>query len=63
MKFTIHISRNMEVHISIVHKREAFRHHSVIAWAAKATMAGFGIQGYALAITALAGMSGGKSKR
>jgi 3-dehydroquinate dehydratase len=35
----------------------------VIAWAAKATMAGFGIEGYALAITALAGMSGAKSKR
>jgi len=53
----------IEVHVTNIFARERFRHHSVIAWAAKATMAGFGIQGYALAITALAGMSGGKSKR
>ena len=33
----------IEVHISNVHKREAFRHHSYIAPAAKAVMAGFGV--------------------
>ncbi|HSV55434.1 MAG TPA: type II 3-dehydroquinate dehydratase [Burkholderiaceae bacterium] len=44
----------IELHISNVHAREAFRHHSYISPAAKAVMAGFGVQGYALAIAALA---------
>ena len=48
-----------EVHISNVHKREAFRHHSYISPAAKAVMCGFGVNGYALAIAALAGMQAG----
>jgi 3-dehydroquinate dehydratase-2 len=43
----------IELHISNVHAREAFRHHSYISPAAKAVMAGFGVQGYALAIAAL----------
>ena len=47
-----------ELHISNVHAREAFRHHSFISPAAKAVMAGFGVQGYALAITGLAGLAG-----
>ena len=47
----------IEVHVTNIFAREAFRHHSVIAPVAKATMAGFGIEGYALAITALAGMA------
>jgi len=46
----------IELHISNVHAREAFRHHSYISPAAKAVMAGFGVSGYALAITGLAGM-------
>jgi 3-dehydroquinate dehydratase-2 len=46
----------IELHISNVHAREAFRHHSYISPAAKAVMAGFGVPGYALAIAALAGM-------
>ncbi|QTN28425.1 type II 3-dehydroquinate dehydratase [Rhodoferax sp. AJA081-3] len=46
----------IELHISNVHAREAFRHHSYISPAAKAVMAGFGVNGYALAITGLAGM-------
>ena len=46
----------IELHISNVHAREAFRHHSYISPAAKAVMAGFGVQGYALAIAALAAM-------
>ena len=50
----------VECHVTNIFAREAFRHQSVIAWACKATMAGFGIQGYVLAITAIAGM---KSKR
>lgn len=39
-----------EVHISQVHKREAFRHHSYVSQRADAVMAGFGIEGYALAM-------------
>ena len=46
----------IELHISNVHAREAFRHHSYISPAAKAVMAGFGVQGYALAIAGLAGL-------
>ena len=46
----------IELHISNVHAREAFRHHSYISPAAKAVIAGFGVAGYSLAITGLAGM-------
>lgn len=46
----------IELHISNVHAREAFRHHSYISPVAKAVMAGFGVNGYALAIAGLAGM-------
>jgi len=46
----------IELHISNVHAREAFRHHSFISPAAKAVMAGFGVQGYALAIAGLVGL-------
>ena len=45
----------IELHISNVHAREAFRHHSYISPAARAVMAGFGVHGYPLAIAALAG--------
>src|SRR5574343_456710 len=44
----------IELHISNVHAREAFRHTSWIAPVAKAVMAGFGVNGYALAIAGLA---------
>ena len=40
----------VEVHISNVHKREVFRHHSYLSDVAEAVMAGFGTQGYALAL-------------
>jgi 3-dehydroquinate dehydratase II len=53
----------IEVHVTNIYAREAFRHHSLIARVAKATMAGFGIQGYALAIAGLAAMTGSKTKR
>ena len=43
----------IELHISNVHAREAFRHHSYLSPAAKAVMAGFGVKGYALAIEGL----------
>ena len=44
----------VELHISNVHARETFRHHSYLASAARAVMCGFGVQGYALAIDGLA---------
>ena len=53
----------IEVHVTNIFARESWRHSSVIATAAKATMAGFGIHGYALAIEALAQMTSKKSKR
>lgn len=40
----------VEVHISNVHKREAFRHHSYVSTRADAVLAGFGTQGYELAL-------------
>lgn len=43
----------VEVHISNVHAREAFRHHSFISPAAAGIVVGFGIEGYALAIEGL----------
>jgi 3-dehydroquinate dehydratase II len=43
----------IELHISNVHAREAFRHHSWLSPVARAVMAGFGVQGYALAIAGL----------
>ena len=44
----------VELHISNVFAREAFRHHSSISAAAKAVMCGWGVQGYAMAIDGLA---------
>jgi 3-dehydroquinate dehydratase II len=44
----------VELHISQVHKRESFRHHSYVSLRADAVMAGFGTQGYTLAIQRLA---------
>lgn len=44
----------IELHISNVHARESFRHHSWISPVAHGVMVGFGFQGYALAIAALA---------
>ena len=52
----------VEVHISNVHARENFRHHSFTAKAAFATLSGFGIDGYRLAINGLAAKIGAKAK-
>jgi 3-dehydroquinate dehydratase-2 len=46
--------RLIELHISNVHAREPFRHHSWLSPVASGVILGFGIQGYALAIAALA---------
>ena len=43
----------IELHISNVHAREEFRHHSYISPAARGIIVGFGVQGYALAMNAL----------
>lgn len=44
----------IEVHISNVHKREAFRHHSYVSGRADAVIVGCGVNGYALAIRQVA---------
>jgi 3-dehydroquinate dehydratase-2 len=53
----------VEVHISNVYMREDFRHHSFIAKAAYASLCGFGIDGYGLAIEGLAVKTGASAKR
>jgi 3-dehydroquinate dehydratase-2 len=44
----------VEVHITNIHKREQFRHHSYISGVADAVIAGAGITGYRLAVEYLA---------
>ncbi len=48
----------IEVHISNVHRRETFRHHSYLSAAAAGIIIGFGVAGYPLALRALAELSG-----
>lgn len=43
----------IEVHISNVHTREEFRHHSYISPACKGVICGFGLDSYRLAVSAL----------
>jgi len=52
----------IEVHISNIHSREPFRHRSYVSKAARAVLCGFGIDGYALAISGLAAMIGAKDR-
>lgn len=52
----------IEVHITNIHRRESFRHNSYVSKAAKAVIAGFGIDGYALALTGLARLAGAADK-
>jgi len=40
----------IEVHISNVHQRESFRHHSYVSLRAEGVIAGFGIEGYEAAV-------------
>ena len=44
----------IEVHVTNIHRREAFRQHSFVSKAAVGVICGFGINGYALALTAMA---------
>jgi 3-dehydroquinate dehydratase-2 len=48
----------IEVHISNVHRREAFRHHSYVSLTATGVMAGFGTHGYQLALRHVARLIG-----
>jgi 3-dehydroquinate dehydratase II len=47
----------IEVHISNVHAREEFRHHSYISAVATGVIVGLGVQGYVLALRYLASLS------
>lgn len=53
----------IETHITNIHAREEFRQNSYVSKAAKAVIAGFGITGYALAITGVAALIGAKAKK
>jgi len=44
----------IECHISNVHKRESFRHHSYVSLRADGVIAGFGTQGYLLSLRRVA---------
>jgi 3-dehydroquinate dehydratase II len=48
----------MEVHISNIHKREAFRHHSYVSQRADAVIAGCGTEGYRFALRRIASLVG-----
>ena len=43
----------VEIHISNVHQREAFRHHSMISSACRGVICGFGLDSYRLAVEGL----------
>jgi len=47
-------ARLIEVHISNIHAREQFRHHSVISAVASGVIAGLGLDGYRLALQHIA---------
>ncbi len=53
----------VEVHLSNIYRREAFRHHSHISQAATGVICGFGGQGYLLALEAVAGILAQASKK
>ena len=50
----------IEVHISNVHKRETFRHHSYVSSVASGVVVGCGTQGYDLALRRIAKLIGAK---
>ncbi|WP_375261108.1 type II 3-dehydroquinate dehydratase [Palleronia sp.] len=50
----------IEVHISNVHKRESFRHHSYVSSRADGVIAGLGIEGYAAGVRRVVAMEAKK---
>ncbi len=48
----------IEVHISNVHKRESFRHHSYVSLRADGVIAGLGVEGYEAAVRRMATLLG-----
>lgn len=48
----------LEVHVSNIHARESFRHHSYVSRRADGVIAGFGAQGYALAMQRMIALLG-----
>lgn len=46
----------IEVHLSNIHQREEFRHHSFVSPVANGVILGLGPTGYLLALTAIAGL-------
>lgn len=52
----------IELHISNPHKREAFRHHSFVTFAATALICGLGVNGYPVAVEAMADLIEARAK-
>ena len=52
----LHTIPIIEVHLSNIYKREEFRHHSMVSGVATGQIAGLGVQGYHLALTAIRNM-------
>jgi 3-dehydroquinate dehydratase-2 len=53
----LHTIPIIEVHLSNIYKREEFRHHSMVSGVATGQIAGLGVQGYSLAMTAIRNMN------
>jgi 3-dehydroquinate dehydratase II len=52
----------IEIHMSNVHSREPFRHHSVLSEIAKGVIVGLGVDSYLVALRALTGSAGAANR-
>jgi 3-dehydroquinate dehydratase II len=52
----------IEVHLSNIHRRESFRHRSLVSLAATGVICGLGAQGYVLALEAMANLVAERAK-